>query len=246
MNAYIPVTRRLFAALGILAAGGLCAQADQPRPAPIARWSFETLKDGVVSGSGPHGRPGDLLGAASLAPGVVGNAISFQAGPVGRLVMPLDLNTALAGPFTLSLWVRPTAKILGSYGVLFDAGGSRGFVLRTNIANRVSFSIGRQWNAILPADRLPMNQWTHLAVTSDGTIARLYLNGVEAGFYACAQAPQFPAEASIGAVEEIVTLPNGAKTPSPANGFIGEIDEVEVYDQALAGRQLGELAAPRR
>ncbi len=75
---------------------------------------------------------------------------------------------------------------------------------------------------------IPLNTWTHLAVTYDGTTERLYVNGTQAGTLAA------------------------AGTIAPSNGvlriggnniwsewFQGRIDEVRVYNRALTAAELG-------
>ena len=74
------------------------------------------------------------------------------------------------------------------------------------------------------AGTVPLNEWTHLAATYDGSTVRLYVNGQEVGSATdfTGPLPAFDRPASIGK-EADLTIRN----------FDGRIDEAETYDRVL-------------
>ena len=77
---------------------------------------------------------------------------------------------------------------------------------------------------------IPSNEWTHLAITFDGFAKRIYVNGVEAASQAesgpLAYNPTAPVPLTIGSDR----LGNAL--------FNGRIDEVALYDRALAADEI--------
>ena len=81
---------------------------------------------------------------------------------------------------------------------------------------------------------LPLNTWTHLAATYDGTTLRLYVNGVQVGSRAVAS----PLLTSTG------VLRIGGNSVW-GEFFAGRIDEVRLYNRALAAAEIqADMNAP--
>ena len=81
---------------------------------------------------------------------------------------------------------------------------------------------------------LPLNTWTHLAVTYDGTTLRLYVNGSQVGSRAVAS----PLLTSTG------VLRFGGNSVW-GEFFAGRIDEVRLYNRALAVAEIqADMNAP--
>src|SRR5439155_7658459 len=92
-------------------------------------------------------------------------------------------------------------------------------------AVRGSWTAGNQ-HTVGPT-ALPVNAWTHLAGTFDGTTVRLYVNGVEV-------ASQAQATSLVNTAE---TLQIGADKFAGEN-FAGRIDEVRIYNRALSPAEI--------
>src|SRR6185295_10030858 len=67
---------------------------------------------------------------------------------------------------------------------------------------------------------VPLNSWSHVAVTFDGSMLRLYINGVDAGSRAATGTllPSLPEAGMLGG----------------ASAFAGTIDELRFYRRALS------------
>jgi hypothetical protein len=130
---------------------------------------------------------------------------------------------------TLEAWVRPTTnagwrtaiiKERGTTGLLYALYASNGAKPRTE-----NFT-GAE-NAAAGTAALPLNAWSHLASTYDGTTLRFFVNGTQTG-----------SKATTGA------MPNTA-SPLRIGGnaiwgeyFSGLIDEVRVYNRALNAAEI--------
>jgi len=74
---------------------------------------------------------------------------------------------------------------------------------------------------------LPLNAWTHLAATHDGTTLRLYINGVEVGSRAVAGA--------------LLTSTGALRIGGNSiwgEFFQGRIDEIRVHNRALSATEV--------
>ncbi len=82
----------------------------------------------------------------------------------------------------------------------------------------------------------PVDRWTHLAVTYDGSTYRLYVNGVETS----------SRSASGSILSTIDPLWIGGNHPY-GEYFNGDVDEARVYDRALSPAQIrGAMMTPDR
>jgi hypothetical protein len=75
---------------------------------------------------------------------------------------------------------------------------------------------------------LPLDTWTHIAVTYDGAMQRIYVNGVEAG----SRAQTGPIAVGNGA------LRIGGNNAFTDEFFSGVIDEVRIFNRALTAAEI--------
>ena len=90
---------------------------------------------------------------------------------------------------------------------------------------------GRPSSMVDSGQTLAQGQWTHLALTFDGTTAKAYIDGVLVKESAFAFA--FDKEAP---------MQIGASADGGGNPFNGAIDEVRLYDTALSEAEVKALA----
>ena len=207
------------------------AMPDGPTPGSaglVAAYSFNAGSGSSVADSSGRGNAGVVSGAAWSGVGRFGSALSFDG--VNDWVTVADAGSLdLTSRMTLEAWVRPAA--LGGwrtvvfkeraggvvYGLYGDQAGGRplGQVF-----------IGGERNAV-GSSLLPLNVWSHLATTFDGSVVRLYVNGTLVG----SSAVSGSMAASTG------SLRIGGNSVW-SEWFAGLIDEVRLYNRALSAGEI--------
>ncbi len=197
----------------------------------VAALGFEEGSGSVVGDISGNGNSGTITGA-TWTNGYFGRALRFGPGALVTIAdsPSLDLTTAL----TLEAWVNPDA-ISGTWmNLIFKPNGdpstqNPAYVLQgASPFNSVpSFYISPATGNVLGASALPVNTWTHIAATYDGSTSRLFVNGVQVASQA--------QTGSIATTTDALTI--------GGNGFAGEnwsglIDEVRIYNQALTASQI--------
>ncbi len=149
----------------------------------------------------------------------------------------IDTITAANIPSTITLtaWIKPTStEGMGVWGSLYNAsGGKDGYVSGFHEGNINIFHFTNNQRDDIEntgAGVVPINEWTHVAFTYeiDGT-ASIFLNG-----------NKFQTTTDPGTIQ---TLPDthdrslmigmACETPWP-NSFLGAMDDVQIYDEALS------------
>jgi hypothetical protein len=177
---------------------------------------------------------GELFGTPGLGvPGVSGNSVTFPNTKTDYIGVLSGYDFVGGASFTLELWAHPrvptTAQVV--FAAAGKSNGKNGYVIFFNPSDAgvsAELGVGDPNVAVLSGGHiatipygggLETSDWIHLVGTFDGNQARLFLNGT----------PFDPA-----------TLPaDGGRptgTPEPfkiGSAFLGEIDEVALYDKVL-------------
>jgi hypothetical protein len=186
---------------------------------------------GLVSFWPGEGTPNDLQGANH---GTLQNGAGFtDLGRVGpafaldgvddRVLLP-SMN--IGSTYTVELWMYPTSP--GSYQHLFsnswNAPGEYGALyLDGNVVSYWQGSAGRTQASVL----IPQNQWTHVALTFNGTVNQIYINGLPSGLPSTNHTEVFNNNAVIGYSD-----------PPESSHFQGRLDDVSLYNTVLTPNQI--------
>ena len=163
--------------------GNKLADALHPSPAPQPKPEAKDKKNKAASA--PPDPAAILKGENKLVPGKIGNAVQFTGDDA--VDTPLG-NFQRHEPFSISLWLqtpdeKDRAVVLHRSQAWTDA-ASRGYELLIE-AGRIKWSLIHFWpgNAISirTQAKVPLNEWTHVIVTNDGSSRasglKIYVNG---------------------------------------------------------------------
>jgi hypothetical protein len=172
-------------------------------------------------------------------PGKIGNAVQLSGN--GEYVDLPDGIVSGLHDFTISAWVNPSANT--AWSRLFDFGtGTNDYMFLTLSAGGgpLRFAITTGGNGaeqqINAPGTLPLNTWSHVAVTLSGSTATLYVNGQQAG------------------TNDNMTL-TPAALGATTNNWIGRsqfsgdpflaatVDDFQIYDHALSAADIATLAS---
>lgn len=216
---------------------------------PLSAYAAEILADGPVG----WWRLGEPPGEPNAVDEVSGDeaiiASSVERGVPGAL--PGDPDTAFAfdgmgsvlvgdvwsfdggAPFTLECWVKLPAQP-SSYTWLMskeyeDALGRSGWGLLVTPDGYAGVEVWHEGDqaASYSQTKVPLDTWTHLAATYDGTTLRFF----QAGF----QAPLSDTPVPFADGDTLLTFGESSRG---GGRLVGALDEVAVYDRALSPARL--------
>ena len=177
------------------------------------------------------GNNGSWVGTPAYASGEVGSAFSFDGSSYVTVGNPPSLNIT-GDQVTLDGWINPsvnnndvvyfgkTAYGENDYAMIFQFNEVTG-MMKTSAGEIILGS------TFVP----PVNQWTHVAFTYDGTTMKLYANGVLISTQ--------PASGNLVADSPEFGIGGRATDPFGRSfRFTGAIDEVEVFDRALTDSEI--------
>jgi RHS repeat-associated protein len=210
-------------------------------PGLIAAYSFNEGTGNVAADLSGHNHTGTLSGATWTGAGKFGGALSFDGVNDWVTVADSDLLDLTTG-MTLMAWVNPTAMGAGLWRnvLIKERPGGEIYNLYANVDTDVpTVYVVSSADPGLPLDvrgptALPLETWTHLAATFDGSHLRLYVDGIEVG----SRLLPGPLLTSEG------VLRIGGNSIW-GEFFQGRIDEVRVYNRPLTQSEIqGDMATP--
>ena len=147
----------------------------------VAFWHFDETSGSTAIDSSGNGFDGTIYGAPRFT-GKVGQALQFGSSG-SRVEVPALENVFQFQEITLDAWLNPTTLTPGAiYQIIGDgAGGLQFFKFQLNNGKcELLLSDGWNYQSIITSNAsLATNTWFYVAITFDGGVARLYINGVE-------------------------------------------------------------------
>lgn len=231
---YIAACSLVLASYSCLAATG---------PALVARWQFDEASGTNVTDSAGV-RHGYLSpnGAAFVAGGVSGNALSLVRANNGFALMPYVRQ--LTNNFSLSSWVRMNAGDTEGPSVIVTQDNTwhvNGLMLYVNeawsgasAANKATFLVNDPSQSCRSTTTINDGEWHHVLITrSTNGQSLIYVDGAPAeGGMASSPMVDLKAPFMVGGLYGYVTA------NVPGGYFTGLIDEVQIYDDALSDAQI--------
>ncbi len=210
----------------------------------IGHWRLDdSSASGSIDDSSSQGNDGQALnftppsGPTNDVADIEDNPGAFRFDGVNDYISvgPDESLRLTNGTYSQALWIKPTSYDDLYHGVIgYQEGNSVGtrypFIYVRNDAIYAGFgSGGNAWKGIVADDVITIGSWNHVAVTFDGGTMQLLVNG------------------------EIVATNNnmGGSLPTTQYGrldigrvnnyFVGQLDDVRMYDRALSQAQIQEL-----
>ena len=158
-----------------------------------------------------------------------GTALSFN-GSSSWVTVPHAESLRLTNALTLSAWVRPAANNNWRTVLMKELaeGGSYGLYSSNGSVPQSWLQMAENGEEVKGESALPLNQWSHLAVTYNGSTASLYVNGTLLN--------QEPIAGDL--VDDGGVLRLGGNSVWPSEFFSGRIDEVRVYNRAQSATEI--------
>ncbi len=173
------------------------------------------------------------------------SSLNFN-GTSNKVTFTTDNGLIITDSITVEAWINASAwASIPAGGSIFCkhswANGEQGYVLRAggngilswNIAgDSLSMGLPTSWKTLESSGGMTINSWYHVAGTFDGTMMKIYINGVLSGTKSfiggiIASTAYPPA---IGIISD---LANG-----PGRFWTGKLDEVRVWHRALSQSEI--------
>ncbi len=206
-------------------------------PGLVMYLTFDEQSGSVIHDVSGNGHNGAVSGEDLPSPNGYVNSdwIFHGTGATDRIVVPnaAALQFSATQSFTLSSWFT-TSKLAGVEQSLVcksaDQGNRYGIWINAN-----NQWVGRGPSGDLVGPTAQVDTWTHVALVQDGAANKryLYING--------ALAASGPAQAADGAGDLWIGQQNSS---AGDEGYQGQIDELRLYNYALAPSAVGDLLPP--
>lgn len=207
-----------------------------PNPIPLADWKLDettgtTALDSRGNFSGTYNNV--VLGLSGASP-VTGTAVGFNGASANIQVPALNLNSNV---LTVTAWVNRNGNQNAWSGIFFERGSSADG-LHFGTANELRYTWNNSASTYNASSGLvpPSGVWTFVALVIEPSRARIYMltNGVLAAWTNNVANPVQPFEAPAFL---------GQDSTSSARCLNGQLDEVQLFNQALTPAQLTQLAS---
>jgi len=232
----------------IIAASLTLAIPTAGRAGIVGHWTFDAVTDTTTADDSGNNRDGTLSAVQGgslpelISHGISGNALRFNGSNYVRLTNTSGLEF-LNGGFSIAAWVR------------YNGGGNEYFIFSKHSGfwqNGYFLSIGYWWNYLEYANRANFyfnedstrvlspvcpayndGRWHFVVGTNDGQTGTLYVDGIAVGSNSGRPVQANGVEMLVGGVF--------TNQGTFVSGFVGDIDEVAVYDYALSPTEIGAI-----
>jgi hypothetical protein len=202
-------------------------------PGLVAAYGFEEGSGGSAADRSGNSHTGTISGASWITSGRFGKALSFD-GVNDWVTIAHSSLLSLTTAMTLEAWVYPTVNGGGLWRAVLFKEEAGGLVYTLNAYDGATNMPVAEVSPAAPqgvidargSSQLPLNTWTHLAATYDGTTLRTFVNGVQVG--------------STPGSGNLMTSTGSLRIGGNIWGgfFQGRIDEVRIFNVARTAAQI--------
>ena len=195
----------------------------------VASYSFNENSGLTAGDSSGNSNNGSISNATWNTGGKYGSALSFNG--TNSIVSVNDSNSLdLTTGMTIEAWVKPTT--LSSWRSILVKERPNHLVYALYANTDTSRPSGEVYvngvnTDVRGTSQLPINTWTHVAVTFDGSNLKIFINGVQSSTKAVS--------GSIGISSNSLRIGGNTIWGEYFNGLI---DEVRIYNKALTDLEI--------
>jgi hypothetical protein len=217
----------------------------------VGYWKLDEGTGTKAADSSGQGNNGTITGNPTWITGVQGGALEFHGlgvpGGGGDYIncgnkAILDIG----GPISITLWIRPGADDPEGNGTTTAPMAKADSTLNPSWSYQVRYGWGgapqpymaftfnttpRAWAFV--GQKLARDEWCHIACSYDGTTLKCYLNGLQSD-----STPMGPITKS--------STPVLIGTDGWGCDWIGAIDDVRIYNNALTADEIAQICPPSR
>jgi hypothetical protein len=147
----------------------------------LAYYPFDETSGTTSADASGNGYTASLLGGATFAAGLRGNAVTLS-GTSQYVSLPTGILSSTTS-FSIAAWVKLTSAPMWCRIFDFGAGTNDYMFLTANSGSTTRFAIttggGGQEQQVNATPTLPTGTWEHVAITLSGTTATLYVQGAQ-------------------------------------------------------------------
>jgi concanavalin A-like lectin/glucanase superfamily protein/Big-like domain-containing protein len=196
----------------------------------VAAFAFNENSGTTAADLSGNSNTASISGATWTSQGKFGNALTFDG--VNNVVTVNDSSSLwLSNGMTLEVWVYPVNSLAGWKSVVRKEGDAYLLGASSLFGNAPAagghFTSDAYTYDVFDTSPLPVNTWTHLAATYDGSVLTLFVNGNQVS------------NRTVGGQIRNDPLPlRIGNSQYSGEGFPGMIDEVRIYNRALTQSEI--------
>ena len=196
-----------------------------PTPATnlVSYWSFNENAGTVASDSSGNGNNANLMNGPVWITGKIGNALKFD-GTNDYAVKTSANGIPVTSPFSVVAWVNAKSFSNPKWSDIIRKEGS--WAIQGNPTSKLNLEITGKQDTVSNVV-VPINTWTHIAVTFEGTTVKFYKNGV------------------LSDTKIQTNMPNAGLNTIYIGGYTswgtylnGALDNVKIYNRALTAQEV--------
>jgi hypothetical protein len=199
-------------------------------PSLVLHWSLDDMPGGTVEDASTNGHDGTVNGAVAAA-GAVNGCLVFDGTDD---YVTCALPTWDAPQYTVCAWAKAATVGQAQFRSIFNNSNTAvDSTMQIDVDGGTPGTYRAHFKTVMVTIGTVTTSWQHVAVTYDGTSVRTYLDGVLV-------IQQTVVHAEAGTVFSRFEI---GRNRGNNQYFAGSIDDVRIFDQALSGTTIAQLAS---
>jgi len=196
----------------------------------VATWLLDEGEGKAMGDYSENGHDGEFVGDIKWIDGQFGSALEFP-GAAGNYVLIQPVDSLALPEFTITAWIK-TEAIQGEGAIVTNmpANKPRNYNLRSHSDGMtvIVFTTSMNWTMTSGQTSVVDGTWHHVAGSYDGENARMYIDGNMEGEGELGPPDENPGPVTIGGTVQ-------------GHFFTGIIDDIGLFNTALAGDDIGNI-----